>query len=106
LSQVTERFNFYRFTIKAVLEALGVPLSRVRFVQESSYVTTPAFIQDQWRMHNITPIQDIIAAGGSDFNPLVLGPMYGPSLRTLAEEYLDVDVQIGGANQVSTKVSR
>lgn len=106
LSQVTERFNFYKFTIQAVLEALGVPLSRVHFVQESSYVTTPSFIQDQWRMHIITPIEDIVAAGGSEFNPLVLGPMYGPSLRSLAEEHLDADVELGGANQVSDTVAQ
>jgi tyrosyl-tRNA synthetase len=104
MDQVIQRFHYYKFTIMAALKAIGVPLSKVHFVQESTYETTPQFIQDQWKLCTIVPLQDIKDAGETGFNPKVLSPMLCPGLQTLAEEHLNVDFQFGGADQVCSIV--
>ncbi|KAH0538093.1 hypothetical protein FGG08_005305 [Glutinoglossum americanum] len=99
MEQVLQRMHYYKFTIMAALEAIGIPSSRVRFVQESTYQTNLEFISDQWRLCTLVPQQAVRDAWDRSYNPNILSPMLCPGLQTLAEEHLGVDIQFGGEDQ-------
>ncbi|SLM35862.1 Tyrosine-tRNA ligase [Lasallia pustulata] len=99
MEQVVQRMNYYRLTVMAALEAIGVPSSKVKFVQESSYHFDKQFIIDQWRLCTLVPQQVVRDAWDRSYNPSMLSPMLCPGLQTLAEEHLDIDFQFGGADQ-------
>lgn len=92
--------HYYKFTVMAALEAIGVPASNVQFVQESTIHTTPQFIPDLWKLCTLVPQQAVRDAWDRSYNPDMLSPMLCPGLQTLAEEHLDIDFQFGGADQV------
>lgn len=100
MEQVLQRMQYYKFTIVAALEAVGISASKVRFVQESSYVLTPEFAIDQWKICTLVPQQAVKDAWDRSYNPGMLSPMLCPGLQTLAEEHLGIDFQFGGTDQV------
>lgn len=99
MEQVLQRMHYYKFVISAAMEAIGIPASKVQFVQESTYVNTPEFTRDQWRLCTIVPQQAVKDAWDRSYNPDMLSPMFCPGMQSLAEEYLDIDFQFGGADQ-------
>ena len=105
MEQVVQRMHYYKFTVMAALEAIGVPSSKVKFVQESSYQFEKQFIIDQWRLCTLVPQQVVRDAWDRSYNPSMLSPMLCPGLQTLAEEHLDIDFQFGGADQVRCSLS-
>lgn len=92
--------DYYKFTVKAALEVLGIRSSMVTFVQESSYELNPRFVTDQWKLCTVVPQQAVRDAWDRSYNPNMLSPMLCPGLQTLAEEHLDIDFQLGGEDQV------
>lgn len=105
MEQVIHRMNYYKHTVAAALEALGISSTRVSFVQESTFQYTRRFVMDQWRLCTLTPQQAVRDAWDRSYNPDMLGPMLCPGLQTLAEEHLDIDFQFGGADQASPPLS-
>jgi tyrosyl-tRNA synthetase len=101
MEQVLQRMQYYKFIVMAALEAIGIPSTKVQFIQESSYVNTPRFTVDQWRLCTVVPQQAVRDAWDRSYNPDMLSPMLCPGLQSLAEEHLDIDFQFGGADQVS-----
>ncbi|CAD6451367.1 704e7ef9-8d7b-4daf-a1a4-b2e579fc53c9 [Sclerotinia trifoliorum] len=99
MEQVLQRMHYYKFVIIAAAEAIGIPASKLQFVQESTYVNTPEFTRDQWRLCTIVPQQAVKDAWDRSYNPDMLSPMFCPGMQSLAEEYLDIDFQFGGADQ-------
>ncbi|KUJ07425.1 Nucleotidylyl transferase [Mollisia scopiformis] len=96
MEQMLQRMQYYKFIIVAPLKAISIPSSRVRFVQESSYVLKPEFTVDQWKLCTLIPLKD---AWDRSYNPDMLSPMPCPGLQTLAEQHLRIDFQFGGADQ-------
>jgi tyrosyl-tRNA synthetase len=103
MEQVIQRMHYYKFIVIAALEAIGIPSSRVRFIQESSYVNTSKFTVDQWKLCTLVPQQAVRDAWDRSSNPNMLSPMFCPGLQALAEEHLNIDFQFGGADQVNPR---
>ena len=91
---------YYKFIVIAALESIGIPTSKITFVEESSYQFSREWVMDQWKLCTIVPQQAVKDAWDRSYNPDMLSPMFCPGIQTLAEEHLDVDFQFGGADQV------
>ena len=97
---VEYRAKYYQLTIHAMLEAVGVSTEKLRFVLGSEYQKTPEYIMDVYRLSSLVTEHDAKKAGSeivkqSDASPLS-GLLY-PILQVLDEQYLNADVQFGGA---------
>ena len=80
MEQVQHRMDYYKFTVKAALEVLGIRSSMVTFVQESSYELNPRFVTDQWKLCTVVPQQAVRDAWDRSYNPNMLSPMLCLSL--------------------------
>lgn len=98
--EVLHRTTYYRCLISAALKAVGVPLTRVRFPQSSTYQGTEQFNMDLWKLLAMCSQQDVRDTGDELANTSMMSPLMTPLLQALSEEYLDVDVQFGGKDQV------
>ena len=96
--------DYYRFIILTVLKAIGVPTDRLKLVVGSSYQLTEAYNMDQYRLCAMVTEHDAKKAGAEVVkqvaSPLLSSMLY-PGLQALDEQYLDVDFQFGGVDQVS-----
>ncbi|KAM7215821.1 tyrosine-tRNA ligase [Rhypophila decipiens] len=117
MEQVLHRMEYYKYTVHAMFEMLlGRPISSnmdlhvgkkdshatsagVKFFQESTLHFMDGFIKDQWRLWAVTPQQAVRESWDRAYNPDMLSPMLCPGLQSLAEEWLHVDFQFGGADQ-------
>merc|ERR1712000_81498 len=102
LELVEARAQYYRHTITAMLEAVGVPTDKLEFVLGSSYQKTAEYVMDVYKLAALTSGHDAKKAGAevvkqSDNAPLS-GLLY-PLLQVLDEEHLGVDIQFGGLDQ-------
>lgn len=96
------RATFYKFAISAILQAVGVPIEKLKFVLGSSYQRSSDYCMDVYKMCSLITEHDAKRAGAevvkqSDSAPLS-GLLY-PILQVLDEQYLDVDAQFGGMDQ-------
>lgn len=101
LELVERRVEYYRFTISALLKAVGVSeqLNNLTMVQGSSYQKTAEYVMDVYKLSASITEHDAKRAGAeivkqSDSAPLS-GLLY-PVLQVLDEQYLGVDAQFGG----------
>ncbi len=103
------RVEYYRFIILTVLKAIGVPTERLKLVVGSTYQLTEAYNMDQYRLCAMVTEHDAKKAGAEVVkqvsSPLLSGLLY-PGLQALDEQYLDVDFQFGGVDQVSANRER
>ena len=105
MSQVRQRMYYYKFIVIGALGSIGIPASKVSFVEESSYHFSREWIFDQWRLCTMVPQQAVKDAWDRSYNPDKLSPMFCPVIQTLAEEHLNVDFQFGGEDQVRPLLS-
>lgn len=99
LDLVQQRAEYYRYTIKAMLESIGVPTEKLRFVLGSSYQKSPEYIMDLYKLCSLVTENDARRAGAEIVKQSNNAPLSGllyPILQVLDEQYLDVDVQFGG----------
>lgn len=99
MPQVRQRMYYYKYVVIAALESIGIPASKITFVEESSYQFSREWVIDQWKLCTIVPQQAVKDAWDRSYNPDMLSPMFCPVIQTLAEEHLDVDFQFGGEDQ-------
>lgn len=101
---VAHRTKYYEFVIRAVLDSLGIPTSRLRFVEGSSYQLSKEYNMDVYRLSATVTEHDAKKAGSEVVkqveSPLLSGLLY-PGLQALDEQYLGCDFQFGGVDQVS-----
>jgi tyrosyl-tRNA synthetase len=104
LDLVAHRTKFYKYLLTTVFESLGIPTSTLRFVEGSSYQLTREYNLDNYKLCAIVSEHDAKKAGAEVVkqveSPLLSGLLY-PGLQALDEQYLDVDFQFGGIDQVS-----
>ncbi|TVY40545.1 Tyrosine--tRNA ligase, cytoplasmic, partial [Lachnellula occidentalis] len=96
------RAKYYGKMIRSLLTAVGVDITRLEFVQGSSYQLSKEYTMDRFKLEGMTRISVAQKAGAevvkqSD-DPFLGGLVY-PLMQALDEEYLDVDCQFGGIDQ-------
>ncbi|XP_021539339.1 tyrosine--tRNA ligase, cytoplasmic isoform X2 [Neomonachus schauinslandi] len=96
------RTSYYENVIKAMLESIGVPLERLKFVKGTDYQLSKEYTLDVYRLSSVVTQHDAKKAGAEVVkqveHPLLSGLLY-PGLQALDEEYLKVDAQFGGVDQ-------
>ncbi|KAE9555705.1 hypothetical protein FO519_001057 [Halicephalobus sp. NKZ332] len=96
------RVAYYEYTIKALLNALNVPLEKLHFVRGSSYQLSEPYTKDILRLCGNISQRDALRAGAEVVkqvdSPLLSGLLY-PLLQAVDEQYLKVDGQCGGVDQ-------
>ncbi|XP_064405435.1 tyrosine--tRNA ligase, cytoplasmic-like isoform X2 [Halichondria panicea] len=99
---LAHRTKYYEFIIKAMLESIGVPLDKLKFVRGTDYQLSREYTLDVYRMTSVVTEHDAKKAGAEVVkqvkNALLSGLLY-PGLQALDEEYLKVDAQFGGEDQ-------
>ncbi|KAK3370381.1 hypothetical protein B0H63DRAFT_486891 [Podospora didyma] len=99
---VEYRAQYYKWVIKAILEAVGVPTEKLEFVLGSSYQKSPEYIMDVYKLCSLCSEHDSRRAGSEVVKQTDNAPLSGllyPLLQALDEEYLKVDCQLGGVDQ-------
>ncbi|KAI2652735.1 Tyrosine--tRNA ligase, cytoplasmic [Labeo rohita] len=93
------RVQYYEQIIKAMLESIGVPLDKLKFVKGTDYQLSREYTLDVYRLSSMVTEHDAKKAGAEVVkqveHPLLSGLLY-PGLQALDEEYLKVDAQFGG----------
>ncbi|XP_038613541.1 tyrosine--tRNA ligase, cytoplasmic [Tachyglossus aculeatus] len=96
------RTCYYENVIKAMLESIGVPLEKLKFVRGSDYQLSKEYTLDVYKLSSVVTQHDAKKAGAEVVkqveHPLLSGLLY-PGLQALDEEYLKVDAQFGGVDQ-------
>jgi hypothetical protein len=100
LEVVAARTAYYKHLVRAVLHTLGVPDSKVHFVDGSSYELNKEFSLDNYKLSVLITDQDIRATADEYAEAARMSVLMCPNLPCLAEEYLDADFQFGGEDQV------
>jgi tyrosyl-tRNA synthetase len=99
---IDHRCAYYEFLIKSLLTAIGVDISKLKFVKGSSYQWSKEYTVDCRRLEGMTRISVAQKAGAEvvkqNEDPLLGGLVY-PLMQALDEEHLGVDAQIGGVDQ-------
>jgi tyrosyl-tRNA synthetase len=103
LELVAYRTKYYTLIVTTVFESLGIPTSKLRFIDGSSYQLTKEYNLDNYKLAAIVTEHDAKKAGAEVVkqvdNALLSGLLY-PGLQALDEQYLGVDFQFGGVDQV------
>jgi tyrosyl-tRNA synthetase len=103
LELVAHRTKYYEFILRTVFTSLGIPTSKLIFVQGSDYQLTREYNLDNYRLCATVTEHDAKKAGAEVVkqveSPLISGLLY-PGLQALDEQYLGVDFQFGGVDQV------
>lgn len=96
------RSEYYEQVIKAMLQSIGVPLEKLKFVKGTDYQLSREYTLDVYRLSSLITEHDAKKAGAEVVkqveHPLLSGLLY-PGLQALDEEYLHVDAQFGGVDQ-------
>ncbi|XP_053718744.1 tyrosine--tRNA ligase, cytoplasmic isoform X2 [Synchiropus splendidus] len=96
------RVKYYEQVIKAMLESIGVPLDKLKFIKGTDYQLSREYSLDVYRLSSMVTEHDAKKAGAEVVkqveHPLLSGLLY-PGLQALDEEYLKVDAQFGGVDQ-------
>ncbi|KAH9927587.1 tyrosine tRNA ligase [Fomitopsis serialis] len=102
LELVAHRTKYYKHVLLSVFTSLGIPTSKLRFVEGSSYQLTKEYNMDNYRLCAIVTEHDAKKAGAEVVkqveSPLLSGLLY-PGLQALDEQYLGCDFQFGGIDQ-------
>ncbi|XP_039595462.1 tyrosine--tRNA ligase, cytoplasmic [Polypterus senegalus] len=96
------RTKYYEQVIKAMLESIGVPLEKLKFVRGTDFQLSREYTLDVYKLSSSVTQHDAKKAGAEVVkqvdHPLLSGLLY-PGLQALDEEYLKVDAQFGGVDQ-------
>ncbi|KRY33261.1 Tyrosine--tRNA ligase, cytoplasmic [Trichinella spiralis] len=96
------RTQYYETVIKLLLQTVGVPLEKLKFVRGTEFQLSREYTLDVYRISSLVTQHDSKKAGAEVVKqveyPLLSGLLY-PCLQALDEEYLKVDAQFGGVDQ-------
>jgi len=97
---VAYRRKYYHFLITAILRSLGINLSKIRFVDESSFAYRKEYMVDVLRTCALMKQQDAKDTCEEVGETKILSPLLCCIYQSLSEQYLDIDIQFGGEDQV------
>lgn len=96
------RYKFYSKIIPLMIKAMGADISKLEFVKGSSFQFSEKYVQDLFKLSSFVSVNDchraaseVVKLGDS---PKLSGYIY-PLMQVLDEEYLNVDMQLGGTDQ-------
>ena len=95
------RSIYYQEMVRAILESLKVDASGLRFVKGSDFQLTSGYVSDVLRLSTELTSKRALHSASEvcrTENPKVSTLIY-PIMQALDEQYLDVDVQLGGMDQ-------
>jgi len=97
-----KRYEYYNLIIPAMIESLGGEIKNIEIVKGSNYQLNQNYVMDMYKMSSFVSVRnstkaasDVVKMGD---NPMISGLIY-PLMQALDEQYLDVDVQLGGVDQ-------
>jgi tyrosyl-tRNA synthetase len=97
---VENRRKYYHHLMTAVLRSLGVDPSKIRFVAESSFAYRKEYFVDVLRTCALMTQQDAKDTCEETAETKMLSPLLCCVYQSLSEQYLDIDIQFGGEDQV------
>lgn len=96
------RTTYYEKIIKAMLNSIDVPISKLEFVKGTDFQLQEKYTLDMYKISAMASTRDVKKAGAEVVkqveSPKLSGLLY-PILQALDEVYLDVDAQFGGVDQ-------
>ncbi|KAF2859519.1 tyrosine tRNA ligase [Piedraia hortae CBS 480.64] len=100
---VEQRSKYYTYVITALLKAIGVDISRLKFKTGSDHQTkNTGYFMDFLRLSTCVSSHDASRAGSEVVKQVKAPPVSAqiyPIMQSLDEEYLGVDAQFGGLDQ-------
>lgn len=102
---VGHRVEYYKHVLLAVFTSIGIPTSKLHFSRGSDHQLSREYNLDNYRLCATVTEHDAKKAGAEVVkqveSPLMSGLLY-PGLQALDEQYLGVDFQFGGVDQVNS----
>jgi tyrosyl-tRNA synthetase len=99
---LNKRYNYYSKVIPLVIECMGVKSKNLEFIKGSDFQLKREYIFDLLKLSSFVSVHDAEKAASEVVklgdNPKLSGIIY-PLMQVLDEEYLKVDVQLGGVDQ-------
>lgn len=99
---LNKRYEYYNIVIPSMIESLGGIKGNIEIIKGSSYQLSKEYVMDLYKMSSYVSVRnstkaasDVVKMGD---NPMLSGLLY-PLLQALDEQYLDIDVQLGGVDQ-------
>jgi len=97
-----KRYNYYSKVIPLMLESIGVSSKNLEFVKGSDFQLKPEYMFEVLQMSSFTSVKEANKAASEVVkqgdNPKLSGLLY-PLMQAMDEQYLDVDLQLGGTDQ-------
>ncbi|MFA5020269.1 MAG: tyrosine--tRNA ligase [Candidatus Pacearchaeota archaeon] len=97
-----KRYDYYAKVIPLMIEAIGADNKNLEFVKGSDFQLKPEYMYDVLKMSSFTSVHDAHKAASEVVklgdNPKLSGLIY-PLMQAMDEEYLGVDLQLGGTDQ-------
>ncbi|MBW3003169.1 tyrosine--tRNA ligase [Candidatus Woesearchaeota archaeon] len=100
--QLDSRFKYYSIVIKALLEAAGADVKKLKFVKGSDFQLDPKYTLDMYKLASMSSLHDLNKASSEvvrQSKNQKLGGLIYPIMQALDEVYLDVNAQYGGVDQ-------
>jgi tyrosyl-tRNA synthetase len=100
--QLEHRFQYYEIVIKALLQAAGADIKKLKFVKGSDFQLGPKYTLDMYKLASMSTIHDLNKAASEvvrQSKNQKMGGLIYPIMQALDEQYLDVDAQYGGVDQ-------
>jgi len=102
LELINYRTQYYTRMIQAILESMGIDISKLRFIKGTSYQLSEKYTMDVYRANSMITVKEAQHAGAEVVkqtdNPTMNGLLY-PTLQALDEEYLGIDIETSGIDQ-------
>ena len=96
------RYEYYAKVIPLMVEAIGVNVKNLEIVRGSDFELKPEYMFDVLKFSSLVSVKDANKAASEVVklgdNPKLSGLIY-PLMQVMDEEYLGVDVQLGGTDQ-------
>lgn len=94
--------KYYELIIKGMLSRFNIPLDKLHFIKGTDFQLKEDYTLDMYKISALASIRDTQRAGAQvvkqSENPRMSGLLY-PILQALDEQYLGVDIQLGGVDQ-------
>jgi len=96
------RYDYYVEIIPLMIKAMGADISELEFVKGSELQLKPVYMYDVLKMSSNVSVRDSTRAASEVVkmgdNPKLSGLIY-PLMQAVDEQYLEVDMQVGGTDQ-------
>lgn len=97
-----KRYLYYKKVIPMMIKSIGVDIRDLEIIKGSDFQLKPEYMFDVLRMSSFVSVHDahksaseVVKMGD---NPKLSGLLY-PIMQAIDEQYLNVDVQLGGTDQ-------